>query len=64
MNTPTTRLVITDIDIPFWSAVGIILKWSLAAIPAALILWILGVLTMVLFSALGFGFYGLTHPHP
>lgn len=36
--------VITDIRIPFWRCVCIIIKWSLAAIPAMIILGILYVI--------------------
>ncbi len=33
------RVTITGIDIPFWNIVMIILKWSLASIPAMLLIW-------------------------
>ncbi|HEY1310860.1 MAG TPA: hypothetical protein VGF02_07905 [Pseudolabrys sp.] len=38
---PVERTVITDIDIPFWRLVAIIIKWTLAAIPAAIIVWLI-----------------------
>lgn len=31
------KVTITEIDIPFWRIVGILIKWSIAAIPAVLI---------------------------
>jgi hypothetical protein len=36
------EVVITGIDIPFFAAVWLIVKWSLASIPAMLILWVGG----------------------
>jgi hypothetical protein len=35
------RVAIANIDIPFWRMVGILVKWSLAAIPAAIIITII-----------------------
>jgi hypothetical protein len=32
------ELVVTDIKIPFWSMVVLMVKWALAAIPAVIIL--------------------------
>jgi hypothetical protein len=34
-----TRVVVVDFDMPFGSMVRLMVKWSLAAIPAILILW-------------------------
>ena len=36
-------VVITDIKMPFWSMVVFMVKWAIAAIPAFIILAILGV---------------------
>ncbi len=36
------EVVITGVDIPFFAAVWLILKWSLAAIPAMMLLWMVG----------------------
>jgi hypothetical protein len=36
------EVVITDIKMPFWSMVGFMVKWAIAAIPAFVILAILG----------------------
>ena len=32
------QVIVRDIDIPFWRIVGIMLKWTFAAIPAIIIL--------------------------
>jgi hypothetical protein len=31
------RVTLTDIDVPFWRVVWIVLKWGLASIPAVII---------------------------
>ena len=31
------RIAVVDLDIPFWRMVAIMIKWSLAAIPAVII---------------------------
>jgi hypothetical protein len=43
-------VTIRDIDIPFWRIVMILIKWWIAAIPAALIV---GIILAVLFAVLG-----------
>lgn len=35
------RIAIADIDIPFWRIVAILIKWTIAAIPAAIIVSII-----------------------
>jgi hypothetical protein len=35
------RVAIADIDIPFWRMVAIMIKWSLAAIPAVIVISII-----------------------
>ena len=45
------KVTITDIDIPFGRAVGIILKWSLASIPAMILLWIIIAIFIAIFGA-------------
>ena len=37
-----TRIVVTDLDIPFGRLVAFFIKAGLAAIPAAIVLWIVG----------------------
>jgi len=44
---------IVDIDMPFWSMVNFMVKWAVAAIPALIILIILGVFAAAVISAIG-----------
>ena len=50
------RVAIADIDIPFWRMVAIIIKWAIAAIPAAIILTIIfaiiGAIVAVIFGSI------------
>ena len=50
------RVAIADIDIPFWRMVAIIIKWAIAAIPAAIILTIIfaiiGAIVGVIFGSI------------
>jgi len=49
-------VVVTDIDIPFGRLVAIFIKWTLAAIPAMIIVWlILAVITAFLGAIFGMG---------
>lgn len=41
---------VTDIDMPFSSMIYLMIKWAIAAIPAAIILFILGAIFVSLFS--------------
>lgn len=50
---PEVAAVITDIRIPFWSMVILLVKWALAAIPALLILGFAGALTVALLNNAG-----------
>lgn len=46
------EVVITGVRIPFFAMVWLILKWSLAAIPAMFLLWVLGaIFTLTVGSA-------------
>jgi hypothetical protein len=38
---PPQRIVLSDIDIPFWRLVAIFTKWALAGVPAAVVLTII-----------------------
>jgi hypothetical protein len=50
-GTLSSRVVVTDIDMPFGSMVRFMVKWSIAAIPALIILVIIGsVLWGILFG--------------
>ena len=43
-------VVVTDIKIPFWSLVVLMVKWALAAIPAVVILIVIGAVVSALLS--------------
>jgi ABC-type sugar transport system permease subunit len=49
-------VTIRDIDVPFWRIVLILIKWSIAAIPAAIIV---GLIYATLFALLGGLFVGM-----
>ena len=55
---PTQRYVLSDIDIPFFRLIVIFVKWSLAAIPAAIIVtvvfWLVFGLLAAIFGGTGF----------
>ena len=46
-------VVLTDIQIPFWSMVGLLFKFCLAAIPALILLVSFGIFSFLLWDALG-----------
>ena len=50
------RVAIADIQIPFWRMVAILVKWSFAAIPAAIIIEII---YAIVFGAIGYVLYAL-----
>ena len=52
-------MTIRDIDVPFWRIVLILVKWSIAAIPAMIILALLIAIIGAIMSAL-LGLFGLT----
>jgi hypothetical protein len=61
MANSSHEVVVTDIKIPFWSMVVLMVKWALAAIPAIIILIVIGsVLSMILGALFGgtFGWHG------
>jgi hypothetical protein len=45
------EVVVIDVKIPFWSMVVLLVKWSIAAIPAMIILVILATLTSMVLGA-------------
>lgn len=48
------RVTVTDIDVPFGRLVAFFVKASFAAIPAAIIVWlVIWLLTVVVFGLLG-----------
>lgn len=50
------EVVITDIKMPFWSMVTLLVEWTVAAIPAVIILYVVAaVLSMALHAIFGSG---------
>ena len=47
------RIAVVDLDIPFWRIVMILVKWSFAAIPAAIII---GLIYMIVFGGIALVF--------
>lgn len=56
MSDGHNEMVVVDIKIPFWSMVVLMVKWALAAIPAIIILFVIGAILSALFG-------GLVHWH-
>lgn len=54
MNHPESprETVVTDIRMPFWSMVVFMVKWAIAAIPALILLAVIGLTLTLLFSGL------------
>ena len=52
MMQPPTRVVVTDIDMKFGTMIVFMVKWAIAAIPATLILSIIGGAIMAVFFVL------------
>ena len=54
MGTETSaHVVVTDIRMPFWSMVVFMIKWAVAAIPAFIILAVIGGVAAALLSGFG-----------
>ena len=52
------EVVVTDVKIPFWSMVVLMVKWAVAAIPALIILLVIGsVVSMVMAAIFGGGMH-------
>jgi len=59
MSGENREVVVVDVKIPFWSMVVLLVKWSLAAIPAIIILFLLATaLSAVLGSVFHMGWMG------
>ena len=55
-GSPRQQVIVTDIHMPFGSMVAFMVKWSIASIPAFIILFLLGVIALgVLTMITGFG---------
>ncbi|MGA8688556.1 MAG: hypothetical protein ACLQF1_20200 [Methyloceanibacter sp.] len=60
MTDGTGNLVtLRDIDVPFWRIVMILVKWSIASIPAMIILALLWLVGLAVFV----GIFGTHMPH-
>ncbi len=46
------RVIVTDFDMPIGSMVGLLIKWAIAAIPAAFIIVVLWAVAVGIMSAL------------
>ncbi len=58
------NMTIHDIDVPFWRIVTILVKWSIASIPAMIILIILAALLGVIVSGISHLIGVAMPPHP
>jgi hypothetical protein len=53
------EVVVTDVKVPFWSMVVLMVKWAVAAIPALIILFVIGAVASMVIAAMFGG--GLHH---
>ena len=53
MTDSSEPITIRNIDIPFWRMVAILIKWSIAAIPALIVVSILWTLFVLILGAIG-----------
>jgi hypothetical protein len=51
------EVVVTDIRMPFGSMVAFMVKWTIASIPALIILFLLAAVASVILGALGIGLF-------
>ncbi len=58
-----SKVIVTDIRMPFWSIVIFMVKFSIASIPAFLILLVVGFLVALFFGGLAGGLGGLAEPN-
>jgi len=56
------RVKVVDLDMPFGSLVALMVKWAFAAIPAMIIVAVVGFLLAVFVSALGANLPGFPVP--
>ena len=56
------RVSIADVEIPFWRMVVIIIKWTLAAIPAVIILSIIFGIIGAVFGGIFAAIFGANFP--
>jgi len=59
-----TEVVVTNIKMPFWSMVAFMIKWTIATIPAMILLFFIGVglvfLSSMFLAGVGAALQGLT----
>jgi hypothetical protein len=51
-NVVRSEVVVVNVNMPFWSMVRFMVKWAIAAIPAFVILTVIGAVLSVAFAAL------------
>jgi hypothetical protein len=56
-GSPFTRVIVTDIHMPFGSMVGFMVKWVIASIPAIIILFLLALIASALFGVVLLPFF-------
>ncbi|HEY8259339.1 MAG TPA: hypothetical protein VIG08_16900 [Gemmatimonadales bacterium] len=56
------QVVVTDIDMPFMSMVVFIIKWTIAAIPAMIVLFILGGIAAAVLGGIFHSMFGGMFP--
>lgn len=58
------EVTVTDIDMPFWSMVKFMVKWTVATIPAMVLLFFIGIgfffIASIFLAAVGGTIQGLT----
>jgi hypothetical protein len=54
-----TRVVVTDVQMPFGSMVTFMVKWTIASIPAMIILVVIGAIAAVVLAGVFGGIAGL-----
>ena len=58
MSEDRREVVVTDIKIPFWSMVVLMVKWAIAAVPAVIILMLIaGLVSIALGMIPGLGWH-------
>ena len=58
MNREDRHVIVTDVQMKFWSMVTFMVKWAVASIPAVIILLILGAVLSVVFAGFFAGLSG------
>ncbi len=64
VQSPVTRVTVTDFDMPFGSMIAFMLKWALAAIPAMLILIVVGGVATAMLAGVVAGLATMVNTRP